>query len=98
MNQHGMSGDTMLHIAAWNGCVEDIEKLILVGADINSIGDLGNTPLHQAILFEKIESVKLLLNYNINANIKNESGETIYEMAKRNGNKEIINLLAKYRK
>ncbi|HED3852700.1 ankyrin repeat domain-containing protein [Enterobacter soli] len=96
VNQHGLSGDTMLHIAAWQGNVEDINKLILLGANVNSIGDLGNTPLHQAILSEQIESIKFLLERDVNTSITNESGEKALDIAKRNGQKEIIDLITKH--
>lgn len=95
VNQHGLSGDTMLHIAAWQGSIEDMNKLILLGSDVNSVGDLGNTPLHHAVLFDQMESIKLLLNHNVNVDIKNESGEKPLDIAKRNNRKEIINLLIK---
>ncbi|EAQ6500143.1 ankyrin repeat domain-containing protein [Salmonella enterica subsp. salamae] len=95
INQHGVSGDTMLHIAAWQGNVEDINKLILLGANVNSIGDLGNTPLHQAVLSEQTESIKNLLKHDVSIGIINESGEKALDIAKRNGRKEIIDLITK---
>ena len=95
VNQCGLSGDTMLHIAAWQGNLEDINNLILLGASVNSIGDLGNTPLHQAVLSEQTGSIKILLEHNINISITNESGEKALDIAKRNGRKEIIDLITK---
>ncbi|KAA0537710.1 MULTISPECIES: ankyrin repeat domain-containing protein [Citrobacter] len=95
VNQRGLSGDTMLHIAAWQGNLEDINNLILLGANVNSIGDLGNTPLHQAVLSEQTESIKILLEHNVNTGITNESGEKALDIAKRNGRKEIIDLITK---
>ncbi|EAQ7296607.1 ankyrin repeat domain-containing protein [Salmonella enterica subsp. enterica serovar Llandoff] len=95
VNQCGLSGDTMLHIAAWQGNLEDINNLILLGANVNSIGDLGNTPLHQAVLSEQTGSIKILLEHNINISITNESGEKALDIAKRNGRKEIIDLITK---
>jgi len=44
VNQRGAVDDTLLHIAARMGEVEDVEILIANGADVNIVGDLGNTP------------------------------------------------------
>lgn len=98
VNQHGLSGDTMLHVAVWQEDIEDIKKLILLGADIDSIGDLGNTPLQQAVLFEKAESIKILLSHGANTAIKNEFGEKAGDIATRNGMKSIITTNEKIQK
>lgn len=89
VNQRGLSGDTMLHIAAWQGNQEDINNSILLGANINSIGDLGNTPLHQAVLSEQTGSIKILLEHNINIGITNESGEKALDIVKEMADKKL---------
>lgn len=85
----------MLHVAVWQEDIEDIKKLILLGADIDSIGDFGNTPLQQAVLFEKAESIKILLSHGANTAIKNEFGEKAGDIATRNGMKRIISTIEK---
>jgi uncharacterized protein len=46
VHQRGMTGDTPLHAAVIRGELLGVEVFIACGADVNSIGDLGNTPLH----------------------------------------------------
>ena len=43
-NQRGALDDTMLHVAASRGAVDDIEVLVGYGADPDASGDLGYTP------------------------------------------------------
>ena len=81
VNQPGSVDDTMLHIAARKGDVEDVYFLISIGANINAIGDLGNTPLHQAAMRGTLSSVKVLLELNANPSIKNEFGQTAADVA-----------------
>jgi uncharacterized protein len=50
LNQPGAVDNTLLHIAARSGTVDDIRTLVSSGARINIPGDLGNTPLHEAAL------------------------------------------------
>lgn len=48
--------------------------LIENGADINALGYQNNTPLHEAALNKRFESVKYLLECGANQNIRNEFG------------------------
>jgi len=80
-NQPGAVDDTLLHLTARTGALEDMEVLIAAGAKIDSIGDLGNTPLHQAAMMGQLEAVKTLLKYGADLTIKNEFGQTPVEVA-----------------
>ena len=51
---------TPLHCAANLGFTECVELLRDAGADTNKQDDKGNTPLHHAAYFDKIEAVKTL--------------------------------------
>lgn len=42
------NGDGLLHIAAQRGDLRTIELLLKGGADVNQLGDMGNTALHYA--------------------------------------------------
>jgi ankyrin repeat protein len=43
-NQRAATGDTLLHLAAEVGDVDDIEALVDAGANVNAKGHIGNTP------------------------------------------------------
>ena len=92
-NQHGNTGDTLLHIVAFREALEDMEILVACGAEINALGDLGDTPLHQAASAGKIRSVKKLLAWGADATIKNEDGETALDLAEMMGHSDIAKLL-----
>lgn len=42
-------GDTPLHVMTWQNDLEGVEILIAAGADVNAVGDMGETPLHVAV-------------------------------------------------
>ena len=80
-NQKGAVDDTLLHLAARTGAIEDIDVLVSCGANINAIGDLGNTPLHQAALCGQLDSAKTLVRLGAQLAIKNEFGQTAVDVA-----------------
>lgn len=92
-NQRGAVGDTVLHLAARTGAIEDMKVLIDAGADVNVAGDLGNTPLHQAAMMDQFDSVEFLLKCSARKHSKNEFGQTPLEVAELNENAKIIRLL-----
>ncbi|WP_080401961.1 ankyrin repeat domain-containing protein [Burkholderia ubonensis] len=92
-NQRGAVDDTVLHLVARKGAVDDIEILIDAGADVNIAGDLGNTPLHQAALMGQLESARLLLKRGANRQLKNEFDQTPFDVAELGGHVEIALLL-----
>ncbi|XP_046662086.1 ankyrin repeat domain-containing protein 49-like isoform X2 [Homalodisca vitripennis] len=76
-----------LHSACkWNN-VKCVAKLLAYGADINalSVGDI--TPLHLAASNSYAKEVLelLLMHHEIKPDIKNQSNETAFEIAKRSG-------------
>jgi uncharacterized protein len=62
VSQENMLGEKPIHIAAWRGDEDDLSWLIENGADVNSVGDLGMTPLHYAYLGRKPANVAILLH------------------------------------
>ena len=50
VNQRAAMNDTMLHFEAESGATEDMDLLVASEAEVNAIGDIGNTPLHGAAL------------------------------------------------
>lgn len=63
-----------LHTAAVHR-PEDIVPLIQSGRDVNELL-LGRTPLHQAVTFGKVDSVRLLLQHGADPNLYDPSGTT----------------------
>ena len=72
-----------LHRAGRDGDVQEIERLIIAGYDVNLFDDMGYTPLHHAVEGEQIEAVKVLLERGalINANDDATIGETPLSLA-----------------
>ena len=73
VDQRNFDGDTPLHIAVLRSNYEEVLVLLEAGADPNSKGDMGYTPLHYA---SDPEIFDLLVKYGAKQNIKNEFGKT----------------------
>jgi ankyrin repeat protein len=67
-------GDSLMHIAAIRGDERTISLLLDAGGDPNSIGDMGETPLHYAYDHDHKGIVELLLDHGANPSIRNEFG------------------------
>ena len=85
--------DTLLHLAARTGALEDIEALVSSGALVDVAGDLGNTPLHQAAMRGQLGSVRALIKLGANGTKKNEFGQTPLDVAELGGHREIAQIL-----
>lgn len=83
----------MLHAACVAGDLDDVVFLITVGADLNSKGDMGYTPLHYAVEQEHEDIVALLINKGADKNIKNSDGELPIDMAKMLNKIKMLKLL-----
>jgi ankyrin repeat protein len=92
-NQPGAVDDTMLHIAAGRGALEDMEVLIEAGANVDALGDLGNTPLHDAALLGQTQAALLLLRRGARTDIRNEFGETAADVARQGRHAATLELL-----
>jgi ankyrin repeat protein len=62
-NPKGSSQETLLHHAARVASPEIVETLLQHGADLNIKNALGNTPLYEAMLYNRLETVQILLKY-----------------------------------
>ena len=65
-------GDSCLHVAAIRGDDEAIECLLDLGADVNDVGDLGNTALHYARRAGHSSTARLLLARGADPGLRNE--------------------------
>jgi ankyrin repeat protein len=71
-----------LHFAALTGSIGNALSLIQAGANLNSKDNIGNTPMHLAIMQENLELVKVLHQHGGDASIKNFEGQSGLEMSK----------------
>jgi uncharacterized protein len=92
-NQPGALDNTLLHIAARTGTVDDIRTLVSSGTRINTPGDLGNTLLHEAALRGRLDSITELLQLGADPNLRNEFGQTPLEVAELGGHSDATRIL-----
>lgn len=96
VNQKGAVDNTVLHLAAGRGEVDDLVTLVANGAEINLPGDLGNTPLHFAALMGKTKAVETLLRLGANPELLNEFQQTPLDVARLDNQRDITSLLETY--
>jgi hypothetical protein len=68
------NGNTVMHIAAQNGHMEIIEKLIEAGAPLNVHNGKGQTPLHMSVEYDFYFVSRLLIDNKADGELKNEDG------------------------
>lgn len=89
------SGLPALHLAAKNKQIDCIPLLVQAGASVNAKGPSsikGNTALHEAVNLGPpgLEVVSTLLGCGADQNVKNDRGETPYELATKAGYQQIV--------
>ena len=67
-------GESVLHLAACQGRVDIIERLIDDGVDINKKGEHGYTPLHEAIEQGNYLAALYLIKRGADLMVKNDFG------------------------
>ena len=67
--------DAIIHWVARYGMPEDLKILIDSGASIELKGDIGRTPLLEAIAFEQEECVKVLIKAGANVAASDDYGD-----------------------
>ena len=77
------------------GNIEAVKQAIADGADVNTMGDEGETPLHQAALGGHKKVAELLIAKGADLNAKSY-GETPLDLAIRLGQTETADLLRKH--
>jgi len=85
--------DYNLMIAASKGYINEINRLILKGADIFAETDQAVTPLIFAISNNNTEAAKLLIDFGSDPNKRTLKNETPLIIAAKNGNSEIVESL-----
>ena len=93
INMKSNEGFTALHYAIINGHLNIIKFLYeIYSADLKVYDNDGNDILMLAIINQKIDIIKYILQFYY-VNKINKKGETTIELAKKTGNKEIIDLI-----
>jgi ankyrin repeat protein len=86
--------------AAGHGSVEEVKRLLLMGADINTKNEFGSTPFKLAVVNNNYEVAKLFLQLGQDPN-KESADETVCRVtplmsAAANGMVELLKLLLEY--
>lgn len=69
-----------LALAAQNGDVEEIDRLVTVGVDVNTIGRQGVSPLYWALLAQNKRGFKRLLEHGASPNIQTDDGDSVMHL------------------
>ncbi|XP_076443022.1 double zinc ribbon and ankyrin repeat-containing protein 1-like [Babylonia areolata] len=93
------SGVPALHLAARNKHIDCIAVLVQSGADVNAKGPAsvkGNTALHEAVSLgvSGAECVDALLDCGADHTVKNDKGETAYDLASKAGYENLVKKFA----
>ena len=76
--------------------IDEVRRLIVQGVDVNEKDKYGDTPLHYAAGYGRINVVKLLMEKGANPNAKNENGATpLHHAMYKSGNAETVKELIK---
>jgi len=81
--------DAIIHWVSRYGTTEDLAYLIKAGANLNLKGDIGRTPIMEAVNFNQLENTKLLINYGADLTLKDDYGDSIYTLVS-SDNKQML--------
>jgi len=82
-----------LYLAIKRGDIDQIERHINWGTNINQINIDGQTPLHELAITGRIVAAKLLLKHGAEINKLNNADETALFLALKNGRTQLAKLL-----
>ena len=68
--------DALIHFVARYGTVEEMDLLVASGANVNAIGDMGYTPLHEAVFARRLDMAEKLAALGADPTIINDLDET----------------------
>jgi ankyrin repeat protein len=89
----------LLHLAAGSDGLKCLEFMLNKGQELpNSICNMTDrtTPLHFAVLGNKLENTKMLLRYGANVNSRDSMGNTALHLAVANQNLRIVKSLEEF--
>jgi hypothetical protein len=89
-----IEGKNPLHLAAWQGCLENVSHLLELGCNINAIStgefSYGKTPIFFALTRSRDNVVSFLLEHGANVKIVNNKGQSVLSIAASHLTKETI--------
>ena len=103
LNYHAYGGGTVLANAIVGGSLRglttlpELRLLLQSGADVSKYADAGYPPLHWAIVQNRLEHARLLLQAGSDPEQTSADGETALDVAKRNRNASAIEMLEAHR-
>jgi hypothetical protein len=86
-----------LLLAAQRGDIVTLNALLDSGVSIESVNEIGDTPLILATRFEKADMVQRLLEAGANTNARNEEGNNALDIASRGYGGRITDLLEQHK-
>jgi ankyrin repeat protein len=88
-------GWTPLHLAAFFGRTQAIERLLAAGAELNAVSrnSLQNTPLHAAVAGGHVEAALLLIRRGADVNAQDAGGHTPFHIAAEAGYVPVVKAL-----
>ncbi len=93
INQHCYADEeTLLHLVARLGTPEEIDTLVIAGAQINAIDSTGFSPLHSAAFWGRLEATQKLLELGANPTLQDKEGDTPVDVARLMGYMEVAAL------
>lgn len=78
------------------GSFEDINQLVIAGADVNANDVIGATPCHHAAVFNRDDVLELFCKHNADINAKDGDGNTPLHYACRYGAYEAAEILLEH--
>jgi ankyrin repeat protein len=94
--QHNSNGQTPLHLAALNGFKLTHKLWERMKIDVHAQDVFGNTALMYAIKKKNIEMAHLILQTNLNVNLKNQAQFSALSLAAQSGQEELVIELLKH--
>ena len=85
-----------LHIAVRDGNVEDVERLIKEGVDVNLVNSSDYTPLFIAAINSHVDVARILLKHGADVRIKRDLGNTALRYTIGFASIDMTNLLLSY--
>lgn len=93
INERDVDGSTALHVASWYGQLDNVKRLLEVGADILAKKNDGQTALHAAARNPNADIVQALLDYDAEVNAQDDDGSTPLYIASWYGHEVVVGRL-----